>query len=395
VTPDPDAASPQTAATGAGASPRLHGTIHLLFALEIGQGVDLDRAEHRLVDAAQAAAPQALRSGLPRGTTRGAVGFEYTPLPLQVREAAPAIEIEGERLAERVSITLFDFGALSVAYERPFEGTLSDLRRLAPALLDRADLLADARTRATTLLGQLGDAVDRPHLADAYEDLIVHAIDPASLCEGGGPLPPLDETDLAGILRCEAGPLSAEQVRDALAERISYAPDDLLLVDWTAAVLVDREPAPTLAVLAFLNTQALELRFLDARLDRALEDAYETLRRNRTPHGLGWRWSRAAREWRRIAVLQVDAALLYESISNALKLVGDQHLARVAAATARRLHLPEWERNILRKIEVLDSIHGKFSDQQANQRIEVLEWVIIVLIAIEVVFGLIPSLIWG
>jgi uncharacterized Rmd1/YagE family protein len=56
-------------------------------------------------------------------------------------------------------------------------------------------------------------------------------------------------------------------------------------------------------------------------------------------------------------------------------------LARVYRLVNRRFHLDEWDSSILRKLETLESIYEKISDQATNRRMEILEWVIIVLIA--------------
>lgn len=366
-----------TGETDAAALRPLAISIRILFAFEIGRAVDLAAAASRLAAPPVAAAP------------RPAAAFECAPPPLRVADAPEGLEVQGVPI-RRVEAAIFDFGAVSIAYELPFRGTLGELRRISADLAAGGAPAEDARRRTASLLSRLGDAVDRPDLAAESEDYLVFVADPASL-PAGDALARLDPEALAGALRGEAGPLSPEQVRDALAERLSYAPQDLVAIDWNAALLVDAEPAATLAVLEFLNVQLLEMRFLDGRLDRVLADAYETLRRGGPP-GRGWRWSQTARDWRRLAVLQMDAALLYESVSNALKLVGDQHLAKVFAATSRRFHLPDWERSILRKIEVLESMQGRLVAHQADQRIEILEWIIIALIAIEIVFGLLPSM---
>jgi hypothetical protein len=363
---------PDTTGTPAAERP-LSISIRLLFAFEIGRAVDLARAASRLAATA----------------SRAPAASEPAPPPLRIAEPPGGLAVQG-RPIDRVEAAIFDFGAVSIAYDLPFRGPLAELRRFSAGLAAGDAPAEDARRRAAALLSRLGDAVDRPDLAAESEDYLVFVADPADLPEGG-PLAALDPEALAGALRGEAGPLSEEQVRDALAERLRYAPQDLVAIDWNAALLVDAEPAATLAVLEFLNVQLLEMRFLDGRLDRVLAEAYEALRRGGPP-GRGWRWSQTARDWRRLAVLQMDAALLYESVSNALKLVGDQHLAKVFAATTRRFHLPDWERSILRKIEVLESMQGRLVAHQAAQRIEILEWIIIALIAFEIVFGLLPSL---
>jgi len=64
----------------------------------------------------------------------------------------------------------------------------------------------------------------------------------------------------------ERGALSHQQVDEALHDSISYSPNDLVLADWSAALVYDTDAADTVAVLEFLNVQLVELRFLDTRL---------------------------------------------------------------------------------------------------------------------------------
>ena len=59
---------------------------------------------------------------------------------------------------------------------------------------------------------------------------------------------------------------------------------------------------------------------------------------------------------------------------------------------SRRFHMPRWEASILRKLDVLESIHQKLADARAHHRAELLEWIIIALIAFEIVFGLVGAL---
>ena len=117
--------------------------------------------------------------------------------------------------------------------------------------------------------------------------------------------------------------------------------------------------------------------------DAALEQAYRFLSRRRwspLPLFFGFR-----HELRRIGRLQADSALLFEGVNNALKLIGDQYLARVYRDASARLHLQEWDTAILRRLETLESIYAKLHDQQTTWRMEVLEWIIILLIAVSIV----------
>jgi hypothetical protein len=46
---------------------------------------------------------------------------------------------------------------------------------------------------------------------------------------------------------------------------------------------------------------------------------------------------------------------------------------------------PDWDGSILRKLETLEGIYQKISDQVVSRRMEVLEWIIIFLIAISII----------
>ena len=168
---------------------------------------------------------------------------------------------------------------------------------------------------------------------------------------------------------------------------MSFGLDDMTIVDWNAALIVDREGDDIRAVLEFANVELLEMRYLDQKLDRALDRAYEALSRR------SWNLLRIfgyySADLRRVAELQVDNALLFEGVNNTLKLLGDQYLARVYALVNRRFHIGEWDTSILRKLQTLESIYEKISDQATNRRMEILEWVIIFLIAASILLELI------
>jgi hypothetical protein len=177
-----------------------------------------------------------------------------------------------------------------------------------------------------------------------------------------------------------------DEVQDALSHRISFGTDDVAIVDWNAALVVDKEPEDVLTVLEFANVELLEMRFLDKRLDEALGQAYTRLSKR------SQRWFQFPsnpKDLRAISQWQVDSAILFEGVNNVLKLLGDQYLARLYRLAAARLHLSEWDASILRKLDTLESIYQKISDQVASWRMELLEWIVIVLILIEILLPLI------
>src|SRR5262249_31695090 len=101
--------------------------------------------------------------------------------------------------------------------------------------------------------------------------------------------------------------------------------------------------------------------------------------------GRTWNWMRpgsTAADLHRVAQMQVESAMLFEGVHNTLQLLGDQYLGYRLAS--QRFHLEEWDASILRKLPTLESIYEKISDRATTQRREILEWIIIILIAVSI-----------
>ena len=249
----------------------------------------------------------------------------------------------------------------------------------------RAPAFFEYRPAPLRITQDVHDLVVGPYQTADSVDLVLYDFGAISVADGT----PFAGT-VAKILRSERDALPADEIRDATTHHISYGANDVTIIDWDATLLFEREAEDVRAVLEFANVELLEMRYLDQQLDDALDQAYQALFR------YTWRRMRlpGARrgDLRRIARLQVDNAILFEGVNNALKLLGDQYLARVYRLASVRFHLAEWDASILRKLETLDSISAKMSDAAANWRMEVLEWIIIILSALSIVVYFVPGI---
>lgn len=353
------------------------GTCVPMFAYEVARAIDLDAAERRVLAGTERQTIKQKR--------RAPAYFEYRPAPLRVTHEGEPFTLAGYRSAPGVEIVLYDFGAASVSYGIPLAGPFDRLAALSNELWGNAALLVDSRRHVDRLLATLGDAAVQPRIADLVEDYSIFQIAAFSdHCEAAALWTEHAQT-VAQILRAEPQTLSQQEIADATGSRLSFGPNDATFIDTDASLIFDSEGDDVRDVIEFANTQLLEMRYLDQQLDAAVERSYEVLSRRPARVPLG---SQYGPDLRRLARLQLDGAILFEQVSNALKLVGEQYLARAYSLASRRFHLAGWDASISRKLQVIDSVYGKLSERAAARRMELLEWIIIVLIALSLLASL-------
>lgn len=360
---------------------RVRGTCHVYQAIDLGFAVDLTRAEQIL-------ATDQLRQHFKK-PRRAPEPKQLQRRSLRVAQGGSPIALGAFRTAAAVEIVLWEFGAATIGYEIPIDATLTELVALSDLLWDQPELVRDARARAVQLLTTLSAAVDKPLLGARTEDYVVFEL---RLPEGAKVEALWTEhaATTASILRAEPGPLSDQEIVDALSMRCAYVRDEIVLLDWFAALLVGDDMEDERLVLELTVAELLELRDLDERLDRGIDAAYALLTRDR-----GWLASLSTRaaDVSQVSQLQADAAVLFEGFDNALKLLGDQYLARLYRLASERFHLPQWDVAIERKLKLLDGIYEKLSSRAGSRRFEALEIVIIALIALSTLLSLLPALV--
>jgi len=372
----------------------VRGLCWVVFSYDIGMAIDLARAR-ALLD--QAAEPSLQKEG-ERHTRRAPRYFEFRPAPVRVTRPVEPLKLASCETLPVADCTLYDFGAMTVTFMVRADGPLESLMSLSEDLYESRVLLEASRRLAERVVSHAGAAVTRPNFGPHVEDYAIYRLRPVT-ADGTpipGPVRSMIEAHagtLARILRADHQALSAQEVGDAMSCQISYSPGDAAVIDWNAAILFLDEPEDVRSVLEFANVELLEMRHLDDQLDAAMDEAYQALshppRRSILQRLMP---GAAGAQLRRIAELQMDSSLLFENVSNALKLLGDQYLARVYRLAAGRLHLPDWDASILRKLSVLESIYEKLADRQSGRRMEALEWIIIILIALSTVITLVPGL---
>jgi hypothetical protein len=368
--------------TAAGQSPLIvQGQILAFFAFDIGYEVSLKEVGRMLA------------SNPKQPLTRK----KRTPNYLQYTHA-PHVHPLGEtqvlldHAPGEMQATIFDFGAISIAYRWPFPSEEESMRLsqlpLASKKIYEITLEKHAREQVELLIQQILPAIVRPELSNLVEDFYIFILERFDQPMNAESLLQNHAETLAQVLHFDTEKLSELQRKEALSRAISYYERDLVLIDWNAAIIYDTDYTDTLNVLELLNVELLEARYMDAQLDKRIKN-YEGISQKQPawfmPLSIPYRQS-----INELAELRIESSVLAERVDNALKLIGDLYLARVYSAASERFYLPTWDASISRKLDIIANLYQVLTERVNSSQAQMLEIIIILLILIEIFLSLTP-----
>lgn len=353
--------------------PRGHATTYVLRLIDVGASIDLDAALSRLKGWPVLRGPSTLRG--PLGAGAGGVVLSQSPVDVDCGE----VTVAGVRVKAR--IRLFEFGIASARFAMPIDHLDSaELVPLAASVEDDAGFDAETRALWKRLSVDLGPAIKNPGSSDFIEDYSVFV-----LPEAPGPEADRDEL-LARLLLGEDSPrpLSRDQVNDAISRGVRYFEDDLVLVDYDAAIIIDPSCSTELVdIFELASAHLLELRYYDQLLSRSIATLVSEVSRRQ-----GLLRSPFYSLTERSMLLVLEVGELADSFSHAITLMGDTYSVQVYRACAERLRIPEAAAAVHQKLEALarssEALHGHVEARRGVA----LEVLVIVLIALEIVLAL-------
>jgi hypothetical protein len=310
--------------------------------------------------------------------------FPVPPLVANLPEA----DIEGLRSFVRVKF--YDYGVVSLRLTFAAGGSWNDLTALTERARSDERITRFAESTVMRICNEYSHALDERHSA-LVEDYFIVEIERFAEPLDAETLLDDHAAELASLLLGERRALSSTEVEEALRTRFSYHEDDLTIVQWDTAIVYDRgESARAIEeILEFANSQLLELRTYDALLDRELDGIYK-MQPGETARSL--RGRREAEQAATLRYLIVDVLELTDRSTNALKIVGDAYYARIYRSAAARLGLADWQHQIDTKLASVGEMYRFFSDEARSRRDEFLELIIVVLVAFEVLIGILTLL---
>ncbi len=353
-------------------------TLRLYQLYDISYSIDLEQARHSLLTPSARVRPV---------VSRGA-SIDIPQLPLEVHVSDFLLTLAGRELDGQMQARIYDLGivALCLVITLPAPLTWKD----AADLLAEAQNLPEAVNSAfaqslVVLRKRLEPAIERPNTTVRSEDYTIFFVERLG---AGVPASALTKHPmLLQVALGERKPLSPAAA--SLATTLSYYEDDLIMLTWNAAVVIEpdadaREDVGLL--LEFANVQLLSFRSYDAEAERDLIRLTPRIARTRGPR---WVLLRATGGFlREIHRLIADITETSARVENALKVSEDVYWNRVYSAALTVLRVQVWQTSISETLEVLRRTASLLHEESQAAWGTLLEILVIVLIAVELIVAL-------
>jgi hypothetical protein len=346
-------------------------TLRFYRIYDIGREIDLDWLEKALAQNYFTARASFVR------VKPKSIMLEEPPLTIQMHPMR--VERDGRPFEFTVVARVYDIGVISFCF-------IFENRNAGIAELEEIAFLFAGQEGLTEFYEQylktLGEII-RPHIKgfainpDFYEDYTIYVTDRRD-----------DSIDPVALLIGEKTNISPQMREEIVKNSLSYTTDDLAILSWDSALLCNPEsPTDLIDLIEFANVQVLELRYYDRELTREMEKMYDDIE-----HADRLSAFRRGHQYHAIMVKLMETSAeiseIIEKVDNLIKVTEDVYYARVYATALKVLRSSQWSESVSRKIEVIQENYSMLSDEVRIQHSNFLEWVIIILIALEFVLAI-------
>jgi hypothetical protein len=310
------------------------------------------------------------------------MNFVLSTSPLNINLGTVEIPFFDKMISVELSARLWHFGTLSLSFNIPIlEGTsFDDLLKIAHFFENDTVLDGVARSRAKSFQDEIKPLLQNESEWHYNEDYVIYFLQEIEGLEGGA-INLLKNVDVPALILGEMHEKLSDQIKSGILENTyQYSVDDLAVIDWNSAVVI--EPSGSMdvpLVIEFALSQLLEMRYYDDLLDSKLNTLYNEVAIKKRGI-LSNRYSKIAEEAGR---MYLEIAEVVESVENSLKVVGDFYHAKIFRAASVRFRFKDWQHSIDEKLSNLAEVSKLLHSQVAESRSEILEFVIMLMIAYE------------
>ncbi|MBH48509.1 MAG: hypothetical protein CME71_10110 [Halobacteriovorax sp.] len=350
------------------------GHILLQRIFDVGGEIDLPRAAELLAGTGLAEQFKLRRS------SRNII-IDQAPLSVSLGEWEH--EHAGKVFSIQTLGKLWSFGAFSLTFKIAItqETSLSEMKRFAHYLENEDEITALALEQAERVSVDLAPAIKQPGIWNQFEDYIIFMRDPE---DAPTPEELLSSESFFQLLLTETDVQLSNQMKDSIrANFFQYSKDDYVVIDWNAAfICASPADAQDMADVAeFALCQVLEMRYYDEMLDRKLGTLYKSIQVSK-PSIFSNNYSQHAHD---AALIYIEISEVIEKIENTLKVIGDFYYAKIFRAASDRFRVKDWQASVDQKLKNLADVSSLFQAETNEKRNQLMEAIIIILIAIEVI----------
>jgi hypothetical protein len=303
--------------------------------------------------------------------------------PLMIRMDPLHMDRDGRSFDFQVFARMYDIGVISLCFAlENMDADYRDLEEIAILFSEQKGLTESF----IQYLQRLTELV-KPHIRnfaidpEFFEDYTIYLTDRKD-----------ESFDPAVLLVGERISISSQMQEEIVRNSLSYTSADRAILSWDSALLCGPEaPTDLIDLIEYSNVQVFELRYYDRELTRQMEKMYDDIEHAEQL----WRFGRVRRYqaiMTRLMATYAEISEVIEKVDNLIKVTEDIYYARVYATALKVLRSRQWSESVSRKIEVIQENYSMLSDEVRIQHSNFLEWVIIVLIALEFGFFIWDSL---
>lgn len=283
-------------------------------------------------------------------------------------------------------LTFFDVGSMSFELTAPLDVPIESLPSLTSQIHASRELISKLREMAEKVFQIALPSIVTPsffptpsifsvvNIQKLNEDLTYQAV-----IERLGPT-------IAKTLRTSDEAIGQNEVMRTLNPYVTYSDQDIVFTSSNVAVIFDETSFDVVDIFEILNMQFLELRFIDARLDKSLQDLYVP---TDSSGSLKRVWEKLPiwvdSDSSKLNTIHLDSTIITERVELSFKFANDSYLVRIYELCVQKMFLNSYSRGIERKLKSVRDIMNDRRDRASSSRMEFLEWLIILLIAVDVV----------
>lgn len=304
--------------------------------------------------------------------------------PVSIQLGSLDIRLQDKMVCSELVAKVWHFGTVSLCFQIPIaENTVwSDLVKAASWIENAGEIDDLARTKAKEFQKDITHAITMPSEWIMNEDYVTYLIQEVDGYDG--PMSQfVEKVNVPALILAESKEVLSEAIKKNTLENVfQYSKDDLVVVDWNSALVV--EPTGSMdvpLVIEFALNQLLEMRYYDDLLDKRLNTLYNGVV-GKNKGLLSNKYSNLAEE---AGQIYLEISEIVENVENSFKTVGDFYLATIFRATSKRFRFDDWQRSINEKLGNLAEVSKLLHSEVNESRNQMMEMIIIALIAIEVV----------